>query len=187
MLVHSLHAQSSSEVSHILERMKYIYTSCLCLFAEEDVCRGCSVWKAACGATMILRGLGARSRLRPGAALVCARQLSRVPPARRLQLPQALPRALLAPRRTALLCTKPPAETKVAVKPPEAPPPARWSPSWVALTVKEVALHYWHGSKLLVTLALALALALAPVSYTHLRAHETPEHLVCRLLLEKKK
>jgi len=23
--------------------------------------------------------------------------------------------------------------------------------------------------------------------YTHLRAHETPEHLVCRLLLEKKK
>ena len=28
---------------------------------------------------------------------------------------------------------------------------------------------------------------LHPVSYTHLRAHETPEHLVCRLLLEKKK
>src|SRR5678816_4648875 len=27
---------------------------------------------------------------------------------------------------------------------------------------------------------------IAPVSYTHLRAHETPEHLVCRLLLEKK-
>ena len=24
------------------------------------------------------------------------------------------------------------------------------------------------------------------VSYTHLRAHETPEHLVCRLLLEKR-
>eukprot|EP00658_Telonema_sp_P-2_P027536 TRINITY_DN21241_c0_g1_i1.p1 TRINITY_DN21241_c0_g1~~TRINITY_DN21241_c0_g1_i1.p1 ORF type:complete len:288 (-),score=71.87 TRINITY_DN21241_c0_g1_i1:117-980(-) len=29
--------------------------------------------------------------------------------------------------------------------------------------------------------------ACVPVSYTHLRAHETPEHLVCRLLLEKKK
>ena len=29
--------------------------------------------------------------------------------------------------------------------------------------------------------------AAQPVSYTHLRAHETPEHLVCRLLLEKKK
>eukprot|EP00658_Telonema_sp_P-2_P059294 TRINITY_DN48115_c0_g1_i1.p2 TRINITY_DN48115_c0_g1~~TRINITY_DN48115_c0_g1_i1.p2 ORF type:complete len:137 (-),score=35.55 TRINITY_DN48115_c0_g1_i1:57-467(-) len=28
---------------------------------------------------------------------------------------------------------------------------------------------------------------LDPVSYTHLRAHETPEHLVCRLLLEKNK
>src|SRR5678816_329027 len=25
--------------------------------------------------------------------------------------------------------------------------------------------------------------ATRPVSYTHLRAHETPEHLVCRLLL----
>eukprot|EP00658_Telonema_sp_P-2_P072101 TRINITY_DN6128_c0_g1_i4.p1 TRINITY_DN6128_c0_g1~~TRINITY_DN6128_c0_g1_i4.p1 ORF type:complete len:212 (+),score=57.95 TRINITY_DN6128_c0_g1_i4:182-817(+) len=31
------------------------------------------------------------------------------------------------------------------------------------------------------------SVALDPVSYTHLRAHETPEHLVCRLLLEKKK
>eukprot|EP00658_Telonema_sp_P-2_P069234 TRINITY_DN5835_c0_g1_i3.p1 TRINITY_DN5835_c0_g1~~TRINITY_DN5835_c0_g1_i3.p1 ORF type:complete len:101 (+),score=18.45 TRINITY_DN5835_c0_g1_i3:137-439(+) len=29
--------------------------------------------------------------------------------------------------------------------------------------------------------------AFITVSYTHLRAHETPEHLVCRLLLEKKK
>ena len=29
--------------------------------------------------------------------------------------------------------------------------------------------------------------ALAPVSYTHLRAHETDSYLVCRLLLEKKK
>src|SRR5674536_372478 len=28
---------------------------------------------------------------------------------------------------------------------------------------------------------------LGAVSYTHLRAHATPEHLVCRLLLEKKK
>src|SRR5674536_150818 len=26
-----------------------------------------------------------------------------------------------------------------------------------------------------------------PVSYTHLRAHETPDHLLCRLLLKKKK
>ena len=28
---------------------------------------------------------------------------------------------------------------------------------------------------------------LEPVSYTHLRAHETGRNLVCRLLLEKKK
>ena len=31
-----------------------------------------------------------------------------------------------------------------------------------------------------------LLLALGPVSYTHLRAHETRHDLVCRLLLEKK-
>ena len=31
------------------------------------------------------------------------------------------------------------------------------------------------------------SVVLDTVSYTHLRAHETPEHLVCRLLLEKKK
>eukprot|EP00658_Telonema_sp_P-2_P069495 TRINITY_DN58778_c0_g1_i1.p1 TRINITY_DN58778_c0_g1~~TRINITY_DN58778_c0_g1_i1.p1 ORF type:complete len:112 (+),score=16.66 TRINITY_DN58778_c0_g1_i1:65-400(+) len=34
---------------------------------------------------------------------------------------------------------------------------------------------------------LVLLTTLTTVSYTHLRAHETPEHLVCRLLLEKKK
>eukprot|EP00658_Telonema_sp_P-2_P043322 TRINITY_DN31260_c0_g1_i1.p1 TRINITY_DN31260_c0_g1~~TRINITY_DN31260_c0_g1_i1.p1 ORF type:complete len:171 (+),score=50.37 TRINITY_DN31260_c0_g1_i1:648-1160(+) len=32
-----------------------------------------------------------------------------------------------------------------------------------------------------------LRATMGAVSYTHLRAHETPEHLVCRLLLEKKK
>eukprot|EP00658_Telonema_sp_P-2_P061217 TRINITY_DN49950_c0_g1_i1.p1 TRINITY_DN49950_c0_g1~~TRINITY_DN49950_c0_g1_i1.p1 ORF type:complete len:224 (+),score=51.38 TRINITY_DN49950_c0_g1_i1:104-775(+) len=32
-----------------------------------------------------------------------------------------------------------------------------------------------------------VAITSGSVSYTHLRAHETPEHLVCRLLLEKKK
>ena len=30
------------------------------------------------------------------------------------------------------------------------------------------------------------AVKLLAISYTHLRAPETPEHLVCRLLLEKK-
>ena len=32
-----------------------------------------------------------------------------------------------------------------------------------------------------------LLLGVGPVSYTHLRAHETVLDLVCRLLLEKKK
>src|SRR5665647_3929451 len=31
-----------------------------------------------------------------------------------------------------------------------------------------------------------VAYGLTPVSYTHLRAHETDSYLVCRLLLEKK-
>ena len=37
------------------------------------------------------------------------------------------------------------------------------------------------------TAAENIGLPLEPVSYTHLRAHETVLHLVCRLLLEKKK
>src|SRR3546814_1529378 len=32
-----------------------------------------------------------------------------------------------------------------------------------------------------------MGLPITPVSYTHLRAHETSQDLVCRLLLEKKK
>src|SRR5678816_397246 len=34
------------------------------------------------------------------------------------------------------------------------------------------------------TAAFASDISVVSVSYTHLRAHETPEHLVCRLLLE---
>ena len=36
-------------------------------------------------------------------------------------------------------------------------------------------------------LVLGLVISALPVSYTHLRAHETGRNLVCRLLLEKKK
>lgn len=32
-----------------------------------------------------------------------------------------------------------------------APPPARWTPSWVWIQLKDTAMHYWHGSKLLYT------------------------------------
>ena len=46
-----------------------------------------------------------------------------------------------------------------------------------------------YGQTLYTTLAVypTLMLDLGPVSYTHLRAHETVLDLVCRLLLEKKK
>eukprot|EP00656_Telonema_subtile_P025669 TRINITY_DN27708_c0_g2_i1.p1 TRINITY_DN27708_c0_g2~~TRINITY_DN27708_c0_g2_i1.p1 ORF type:complete len:113 (-),score=27.09 TRINITY_DN27708_c0_g2_i1:1-339(-) len=43
-----------------------------------------------------------------------------------------------------------------------------------------------HGQHLKALVGAALRLAV-PVSYTHLRAHETVLDLVCRLLLEKKK
>src|SRR5674476_593973 len=41
--------------------------------------------------------------------------------------------------------------------------------------------HYWSRE------LRALGHTVRPVSYTHLRAHETGRNLVCRLLLEKKK
>eukprot|EP00658_Telonema_sp_P-2_P022591 TRINITY_DN19031_c0_g1_i2.p1 TRINITY_DN19031_c0_g1~~TRINITY_DN19031_c0_g1_i2.p1 ORF type:complete len:123 (-),score=24.11 TRINITY_DN19031_c0_g1_i2:6-374(-) len=44
-----------------------------------------------------------------------------------------------------------------------------------------------HQLRILHLLLLLPLFPLSSVSYTHLRAHETPEHLVCRLLLEKKK
>eukprot|EP00658_Telonema_sp_P-2_P065124 TRINITY_DN54453_c0_g1_i2.p1 TRINITY_DN54453_c0_g1~~TRINITY_DN54453_c0_g1_i2.p1 ORF type:complete len:458 (+),score=95.02 TRINITY_DN54453_c0_g1_i2:163-1536(+) len=44
-----------------------------------------------------------------------------------------------------------------------------------------------YGRSKLVRAITPVSDGLVAVSYTHLRAHETPEHLVCRLLLEKKK
>src|SRR5678816_1198198 len=41
-----------------------------------------------------------------------------------------------------------------------------------------------QGIQFPIAKAYAQMRAAEPVSYTHLRAHETPEHLVCRLLLE---
>src|SRR5678816_956714 len=47
-----------------------------------------------------------------------------------------------------------------------------WSPA------EAVAWCVWASYSVLSVIGI-----LRPVSYTHLRAHETPEHLVCRLLL----
>src|SRR5678816_4050137 len=50
-----------------------------------------------------------------------------------------------------------------------------------SVVVRPVVGHWadrWNEAGVMVS-------GLVSVSYTHLRAHETPEHLVCRLLLEK--
>ena len=52
--------------------------------------------------------------------------------------------------------------------------------------------HYFTNGEMTVEilhddLTKSEALAIEPVSYTHLRAHETLMNLVCRLLLEKKR
>src|SRR5665647_3645124 len=45
----------------------------------------------------------------------------------------------------------------------------------------------WYDKVRGLTLSSACDESIHPVSYTHLRAHETDSYLVCRLLLEKKK
>src|SRR5678816_4420242 len=57
------------------------------------------------------------------------------------------------------------------------------------LEVSAVSIHayaYLWRSYALLASGSSMGDGYGPVSYTHLRAHETPEHLVCRLLLEKK-
>src|SRR5678815_5882281 len=61
----------------------------------------------------------------------------------------------------------------------------------VTLTIAQrsyVSQVWWHPwvrleRRTRAILADRLSLGASSVSYTHLRAHETPEHLVCRLLL----
>eukprot|EP00658_Telonema_sp_P-2_P057331 TRINITY_DN4577_c0_g2_i2.p1 TRINITY_DN4577_c0_g2~~TRINITY_DN4577_c0_g2_i2.p1 ORF type:complete len:600 (-),score=241.63 TRINITY_DN4577_c0_g2_i2:111-1910(-) len=57
----------------------------------------------------------------------------------------------------------------------------------VAAKTREYELFLSSSSEYKLTIEAHLSEISRPVSYTHLRAHETPEHLVCRLLLEKKK
>eukprot|EP00658_Telonema_sp_P-2_P012549 TRINITY_DN14776_c0_g1_i1.p1 TRINITY_DN14776_c0_g1~~TRINITY_DN14776_c0_g1_i1.p1 ORF type:complete len:129 (-),score=18.43 TRINITY_DN14776_c0_g1_i1:95-481(-) len=53
--------------------------------------------------------------------------------------------------------------------------------------IKTLEVEFKRDEKVMRFLTIALNKHAIAVSYTHLRAHETPEHLVCRLLLEKKK
>ena len=56
-----------------------------------------------------------------------------------------------------------------------------------AKTTKKMAVQCFQDRGSWQSLNLAQgALYIITVSYTHLRAHETPEHIVCRLLHEKK-
>src|SRR5450756_2703444 len=59
-------------------------------------------------------------------------------------------------------------------------------------SLKEEDVKLWNGATLSirrrrVAVSARVMNASGPVSYTHLRAHETRHDLVCRLLLEKKK
>ena len=62
--------------------------------------------------------------------------------------------------------------------------PGATCPTWLGFLDRVFA----HDQTLIdfVQRAAGYSLTADAVSYTHLRAHETPEHLVCRLLLEKK-
>src|SRR5680860_973563 len=53
--------------------------------------------------------------------------------------------------------------------------------------VDAVAEHYMRLIGEIERRQLPAQISVKPVSYTHLRAHETDSYLVCRLLLEKKK
>eukprot|EP00831_Metopus_contortus_P082075 TRINITY_DN8792_c0_g1_i16.p1 TRINITY_DN8792_c0_g1~~TRINITY_DN8792_c0_g1_i16.p1 ORF type:complete len:144 (-),score=56.60 TRINITY_DN8792_c0_g1_i16:84-515(-) len=58
--------------------------------------------------------------------------------------------------------------------------------SWARRCVQETEVNF-SVQALPLSLATTYGISVDSVSYTHLRAHETSLHLVCRLLLEKKK
>ena len=61
------------------------------------------------------------------------------------------------------------------------PHKAKFSKMTIGLKLKEEPVN--RGSNIF---PIQIWIKPIPVSYTHLRAHETPEHLVCRILVEKK-
>ena len=62
------------------------------------------------------------------------------------------------------------------------------APLIAAVLIKNFPDQYWPLAVYIMSLAVVSLLCVYyPVSYTHLRAHETVLDLVCRLLLEKKK
>ena len=72
--------------------------------------------------------------------------------------------------------------------------PARWPITWEELATKtandatlQIVKEYVVDKARPPTKQELKGISLDAVSYTHLRAHETTLHLVCRLLLEKKK
>src|SRR5678815_5920188 len=78
--------------------------------------------------------------------------------------------------------------TSVDLPEPDGPQMTMRSPGDTCKSMSRSA-WYWPYHLLMPTrraIALSFPDVETAVSYTHLRAHETPEHLVCRLLLEKK-
>src|SRR5678815_6060148 len=63
----------------------------------------------------------------------------------------------------------------------------QYMPSWRSFGVYKLDVNQGNYLSQDMVDKLKVGMTPGPVSYTHLRAHETPEHLVCRLLLEKKK
>ena len=59
-------------------------------------------------------------------------------------------------------------------------------PQTAPADVRENIMGTMDINPLLIKLSVPMMVSM-PVSYTHLRAHETDSYLVCRLLLEKKK
>ena len=88
---------------------------------------------------------------------------------------------VLLPRRPPLLLHSRALASKS--KSEKAPPPARWSPQWVWDHAKEMASHYWHGSKLLAAdTRIASKLLVRLVTGHHLSRRE--HNLLVRVLAD---